>query len=115
MAHRVLAQPFVTLEVTSTSVPLFVWMYCLGLKTMCCCCCAACFLLFSERAEDIYRIVALQLGVPLIEVRQLHDTSTGSSCSSARNTHSSSSSSKLDCTRSSVTSQATAAGWLAVA
>jgi hypothetical protein len=27
--------------------------------------------LCSERAEDIYRIVALQLGVPLIEVRQL--------------------------------------------
>jgi hypothetical protein len=26
-------------------------------------------LLHSERAEDIYRIVALQLGVPLIEVR----------------------------------------------
>jgi hypothetical protein len=52
-----------------------------AIKTVCCCCCHHFCCRCSERAEDIYRIVALQLGVPLIEVRPL--THSSSKCGSS--------------------------------
>lgn len=41
---------------------------CAGNQVLKCCCIAMVVAACSERAEDIYRIVAHHLGVPLVEV-----------------------------------------------